>query len=452
MRPALRASAFLLLFVLTFAPAARADNASLASAAASAVSESAAERDAAIQALRDAGPAGLDALFEAHADEIARQLSGADSARGAAWLRLAHALDRVSRQRDNFASRLFWHTDIEEAKRAARAEKKPILSLRLLGRLDEEFSCANSRFFRTALYANAEVSKLMRERFVLHWKSVRPAPRVTIDFGDGRRIETTVTGNSVHYVLDSEGWPVDALPGLYGPRAFARELARAESAARNAMRLAGAPRNEFLSLYHNARANELLARLRADAGRASVPLPPEAFAVAPAVVPQGTTPTAVRAMPIAMTKSGVESRIVRSVVYDPAAFAAATDAGAWSRLAALYSDDARLDAASLALLRRHNPYVPTSDDAKSVPSPEQLARVVRNFESRMALDTVRNEYLLRPRLLRWFLEGASRVPVEQLNARVYTELFLTPDSDPWLGLLPPDTYSGIEGDGVRRAR
>ena len=35
---------------------------------------------------------------------------------------------------------------------------KPILSLRLLGKLTDEFSCANSRFFRTVLYPNAEVS------------------------------------------------------------------------------------------------------------------------------------------------------------------------------------------------------------------------------------------------------------------------------------------------------
>ena len=46
--------------------------------------------------------------------------------------------------------------------------------LRLLGRLDDELSCANSRFFRTALDANAEVSAYLREHYVLtlqHWIS-----------------------------------------------------------------------------------------------------------------------------------------------------------------------------------------------------------------------------------------------------------------------------------------
>src|SRR5207248_3012198 len=94
------------------------------------------------------------------------------------------------------------------------------LSLRLLGNLNDEFSCANSRFFRTALYANTEVSAAMRENFVLQWKSVRPVPKVTIDFGDGRVVERTITGNSIHYVLDADGRVLDALPGLYGPQAF----------------------------------------------------------------------------------------------------------------------------------------------------------------------------------------------------------------------------------------
>src|SRR5215204_5481362 len=53
-------------------------------------------------------------------------------------------LDKVCGVRDCADIRLFWYTDLEAAKAAARATGKPILSLRLLGRLDEEFSCANS--------------------------------------------------------------------------------------------------------------------------------------------------------------------------------------------------------------------------------------------------------------------------------------------------------------------
>ncbi len=167
-----------------------------------------AQAEMARAALRAAGPAGLEALCEAHRGLLERAETHRDPERladDAEWRSLGAALDAVGRARDNHAARLYWHTDLEAAKAAARAGGKPILSLRLLGNLDDEFSCANSRFFRTVLYANADVSRLLRDEFVLHWQSVRPVPRVTIDFGDGRVLERTITGNSIHYVLDAEG-------------------------------------------------------------------------------------------------------------------------------------------------------------------------------------------------------------------------------------------------------
>ena len=85
-------------------------------------------------------------------------------------------IDETGGQKYCTASRIFWYTDFQAATRAAQASGKPILSLRMLGKLTDEYSCANSRFFRTTLYANAEISNLLREKFVLHWSSVRPVP------------------------------------------------------------------------------------------------------------------------------------------------------------------------------------------------------------------------------------------------------------------------------------
>src|SRR6478736_10291808 len=96
---------------------------------------------------------------------------------------------------------LHWFTNLDEAIAASRG--KPILSLRLLGRLDQELSCANSRFFKKLLYPDPRIAQVLREDFVLHWQSVRPVPIVTIDFGDGRRVTRTLTGNSAHLVLDA---------------------------------------------------------------------------------------------------------------------------------------------------------------------------------------------------------------------------------------------------------
>jgi len=43
--------------------------------------------------------------------------------------------------------------------------------------------------------------------------------------------------------------------------------------------------------------------------------------------------------------------------------------------------------------------------------------------------------------------GSLTGDAEALNRRVYQELFLTPDYDAWLGLVPEDTCTAIEKDG-----
>ena len=221
----------LLFFLLIFAQTlqAKSDPETLARQA---VSENATESIRAITELRKLGPTGLQVLFQTYAEEINRQIADPLRPSTPEWHRLTTALDGVSQQKDSYLSGLYWHTDFDQAKSAARISGKPILSLRLLGNLNEEFSCANSRFFRTILYSNAEVAKMLQDRFILHWQSVRSVPRVTIDFGDGRKLERTITGNSIHYILDSQGRTIDALPGLYGPQAFLRALGESEVTAK----------------------------------------------------------------------------------------------------------------------------------------------------------------------------------------------------------------------------
>jgi hypothetical protein len=114
------------------------------------ISADAAAAAAAQKHLRAAGPSGLRMLLERYGPQIAAHKAGAPS--DEQWKRIASALDKVGGQYDNYASQLYWYTDLEQAKAAAQASGRPILSLRLLGRLDEDLSCANSRFFRTTLY------------------------------------------------------------------------------------------------------------------------------------------------------------------------------------------------------------------------------------------------------------------------------------------------------------
>jgi hypothetical protein len=63
-------------------------------------------------------------------------------------------------------------------------------------------------------------------------------------------------------------------------------------------------------------------------------------------------------------------------------------------------------------------------------------------------DAVRNEYLLHSRLHEWFAGGAAPSDTDKLNAKVHAELFLTPESDPWLGLVPRDTFTALDNHGI----
>ena len=81
-----------------------------------------------------------------------------------------------------------------------------------------------------------------------------------------------------------------------------------------------------------------------------------------------------------------------------------------------------------------------------------IARIVENFERSIAEDTVRNKYTFHREIHLWLANATSSTDLDALNERVYAELFLTPSSDPWLGLLPPNTYSALPDDGLCRAK
>ena len=261
-----------------FATTARAGNQEyLAKLVADAVSEDPTAAKPAIDALRNMGPAGLEKFIELHQAEIdAAHNSPSTSKNDPNWLRIKAALDSISGQRDCHASKLYWYTDFAAAKAAAKQSGKPILSLRMLGNLTDEFSCANSRFFRSTLYSNDEISQELRDKFILHWKSVRPVPKVTIDFGDGRKLERTLTGNSIHYVLDSDGNVIDAIPGLYGPQAFLRILKEDENviAELHSPDMNAEHRSTYLTAYHEAWGQKILGQWQDDLEQLGLYTPP----------------------------------------------------------------------------------------------------------------------------------------------------------------------------------
>lgn len=362
-------------------------------------------------------------------------------------LRIRRALDTVAGQKDAHASRLFWHTDLDAAKADAAERELPILSLRLLGNLDEDLSCANSRYFRTVLYADERVHHYLRQHYVLHWKSVRPVPVMTIDFGDGRTVCRTVTGNSAHYVLDAAGRPLDVLPGLYAAPAFRKHLERGHALAKQLRGVGARGRARALARHHADAGARLDRAFLADLDAIGDPRgmrAPAAFEAGERAGPEGrdAPPSARRAAPVAMGKRMVEMPAVRAIQPDVMDVIADTEHAVWRKVAALPAHAADLGKASVVLMRTK---VPTMSDAA-------FARMTRTFRRSVSIDTVRNEYDLHRTVHAWFAQGEAGDDVERLNERVYDELFLTPSSDPWLGLVPGDAYSALDGGGITSRR
>ena len=404
-----------------------------------AVSENLVESAAAIEELRSLGPAGLNELRLRYAAQIKKHIDDPLLKPDAQWQRITRALDAVSGQKNSYLSGLYWYTDLKEAQRVATESGKPILSLRLLGKLTDELSCANSRFFRTVLYANTEISAVLRDRFVLHWQSVRPAPVITIDFGDGRKLERTITGNSIHYVLDSSGQLLEALPGLYGPQAFNRRIADAEALFKSLNgplnKKPEQQRTTLLWQYYRTQHNKINVAWYEDTTKIGGKAP-EGF------ITQTTRDGKLEAIivaPLAITKAYSEANMLRAMTATPEKLGLITDEAAWKKIAQLHAADAVLDNASISLIKRQNPAL----------SEQEFAAMLEKFQELIALDTVRNEYLLHTKLYPWLLRDPRRMDLEKFNQKVYAELFLTPGSDPWLGLYSTDAYVGIDNAGVR---
>ena len=382
--------------------------------------------------LRAMGPAGLDVLMNRYAVEIKQHIANPSAAPDEEWQRIATDLDTVAQQKNSYISGLYWYTDLESAKKASAASGKPILSLRLLGKLTDEFSCANSRFFRTVLYPNAEVSAALRDRFVLHWQSVRAVPKVTIDYGDGRKLERTLTGNSIHYILDSQGRVIEAMPGLYGPQAFLRGLAKAETLFKSIAGKEDQARYITLKLYWQQQHNKVSAAWIIDVQKIGGTAP-RGF-----MIVKGTDGDALAISTLAMTKAYSETNILQAMTIATDTLAQITDEAAWKKIAQLHSSDAVLDDRSISLIKHQNPTL----------TDQELSQLLQKFQQLIALDTVRNEYLMHSQLYTWLVRDPVRDDVEKLNEQVYAKLFLTPKSDPWLGLLLPDAYTALDNGGV----
>ena len=125
-----------------------------------------------------------------------------------------------------------------------------------------------------------------------------------------------------------------------------------------------------------------------------------------------------------------------------------TDEDAWTKIAFRHIQDAKLDERSIGLMKRQTKDLFVVNDGIGLTPDMKLMNLLQRLQLNIALDTVRNEYLLHTKLYAWLITDRGRSDVNELNKKVYAELFLTPATDPWLGLLSPEVYTALDGGGV----
>lgn len=403
-----------------------------------------------IAELRARGPAALEELLSQYDQTPPANRDG-----------LAAVIDAVAGQRYATVSRLYWYTDLDRAEQAARQLHRPILALRLLGDLRDDLSCANSRLFRATLYANTEVSAFLRSHFVLYWSTERAVPTVTIDFGDGRKIVRTTTGNSAHYVLDEDGRVLDVLPGLYAPAVFEQELEKSLAFADKIRGMTGWQRLGAVAAYHAAAidATDRAWQLAGDAQYlhgSQFLLSPGELASALARAQAATVSKMVIEVPdlrkIGMMSPGeipndaaMWSAIGQKVwnIVDRNAAPTQASQGRARRRAARVPPSIMLDAASRALVAQLHNAGPAGQRATAA----DLDAIVARLEQHIVADTAQNQFSLRQTIHRQIVNRPD-ADFATLNAWIYENVFATPKADPWLGLVPRTEFTGLPGDGV----
>lgn len=358
----------------------------------------------------------------------------------------------------NGESRLFWNTDLESAKRQAALTGKPILMLRLLGNLSDEYSCANSRFFRVVFYPQSEINARLKRDFVLCWTSERPVPVVTIDMGDGRKLKRTLTGNSAHYLLDSGGRPLDVFPGLSTPQAFESWLEQSQKLAGDFAAQPQAERAAFLAKWHEIQLRKRLTPVVSpitSPGFGPEKTPDEAkvnaqvearlkevFKSNPlesnAPVLTVSQTRASYAARVAVSKGAVEAPLLGGSGFG---FPSTNFGFANSRQTPV------LDAPTRARIAALNP-LGASPVQTVAASPSAMDGLIRVLESNLLADTQQNENFSTS-IHALFARG-HEADLDSLNRRIYDRLFLTPRSDEWLGLTSDTTFSALQNDGIER--
>ncbi len=107
------------------------------------------------------------------------------------------------------------------------------------------------------LFSNADVARIINSHFEPAWESLRAAPIVTIDFGNGETITRTLHGNVATYVCAADGTVIDILPGVYTPVQYEEQLRLLAALVKELATKTELDRSRLLKKYHQDQAKNL---------------------------------------------------------------------------------------------------------------------------------------------------------------------------------------------------
>lgn len=99
------------------------------------------------------------------------------------------------------------------------------------------------------LFSDKKVADFISENFEPVWQSLRPVPKVSIDFGDGKVVNRTLHGNIASFVCSADGDVIDILPGVYDRENYLEELRKLQKLAAK-LPVDAESRNEVVHEYH----------------------------------------------------------------------------------------------------------------------------------------------------------------------------------------------------------
>lgn len=389
------------------------------------------------------------------------------------YLKAGHAMklyDQVSGQKDALYSGLFWHKDLKEAMKIAKQEAKPVISLRMLGDFSEDLSCANSRFFRLILYSDPTIAKRLREHFVLHVESVIQVPIITIEYPDGTVQRQTITGNSMHLVMNCEGRVIDALPGLYGPKFFSNWLSLHQGKTYRSTREIDNFRTEYLQLLQNLNdklnyVEEVPTPVPAIVSEVlPEPVNPEVTIGDSSVEPGSITDTSTRYNSIALPVRNFVIPVInldilsltvsKGIIEQPIFFFTRTFGWMYisEEVDALLKNDAEVTYAWLKSKRvdREMFISPALISVKKkYRDNTELVDALQGIGRNVSVENIRNEMNMHRIILEWLGDEKFYSDHKAFTSAVYRELFKTPLDNTKMGLYDPAIFYGITNDGFK---